>query len=143
MMPRMTETARLMVMACPLSLFIMLCTDGKAIPITTMMSMVEDNPAESLLNLCSLYFKPPAIIDKPTSKRTFIRIEPTMEALTSSKSPRCSANMAMNSSTAFPKVALKRADAVLETRAAMIPVDEAISRVRGIMDRAAAMKTAV
>ena len=49
----------------------------------------------------------------------------------------------MNNSTAFPKVALRRADAVLETRCAMTPVDEAISRVRGVIARAAVMNMAV
>ena len=67
-MPSTTETARLIEMA-GLS-YSILYIEGSTSPTTTMMSIVEERPAESLLNLCSLYFSPPKNIERPMRSRT-------------------------------------------------------------------------
>ena len=95
-------------------------------PTTAIMSMVDERPADSLLNFCSLNFKPPDSIDNPIRSSTLIMIEPVMDALTSSTSPACKAKIAMKNSTALPNVAFMRAAIVVETRVAMMVLDSAI-----------------
>ena len=48
-------------------------------PVTAMMSMVDETPAERVLKRCSLYFTPPTNIDRPINSRMFAMIEPIKE----------------------------------------------------------------
>ena len=112
----------------------MLYIEGSTRPATAMISMVEERPAESLLKRCSLYFSPPKTIARPISSSTFSTIEPMMEALTISTRPLRREKMAIKNSMRLPKVALIRAETVLETRWATIPVDSTMTWEMAMME---------
>jgi hypothetical protein len=92
---------------------------------------------------CRSRRSPPANIDTPSTSRTLPRIDPTMEALTTSCSPAPSANSAMISSGALPKVTLRNPPIPGPDRAASSSVARPISAAVGITPSAEARNTQV
>ena len=86
-------------------------------------------------------FQPPTSIAAPITSRMLPRIEPTSEALTTSWSPSCSANSAMISSGALPKVTLSRPPMPGPERLASSSVALPISAAVGITPSADEPKT--
>ena len=92
---------------------------------------------------CRSRRSPPASIDTPSTSRMLPRIEPTSEALTTSCSPAPSANSAMISSGALPKVTLRNPPIPGPDRAASSSVARPINAAVGITPSAEARNTHV
>src|SRR5438876_5834741 len=76
--------------------------------ITATTNIVTWIPDASREKVCDLWRNPPASMLTPRTRRTFPMIEPVREALTTSVRPLDRAKIAMISSVALPKVALRR-----------------------------------
>src|SRR5438034_1183415 len=76
--------------------------------ITATTNIVTWIPDASREKVCDLWRNPPASMLTPSTRRTFPMIEPVREALTTSVRPLDRAKIAMISSVALPKVALRR-----------------------------------
>ena len=81
---------------------------GIAKPISAKKINEDYSPAFSLLNSCSLCHNPPAITLKPKISIMFPRIEPVIDAFTSSSNPALIATTGIIISAAFPNVTLIR-----------------------------------
>ena len=87
--------------------------------------------------------RPPTSIAAPMTSRTLPRIEPMIEALTTSCSPLPRANRAMISSGALPKVTLSRPPITLPERSATSSVARPIRAAVGISATAETKKITV
>jgi hypothetical protein len=94
-------------------------------------------------NACRSRRSPPASIDTPSTSRMLPRIDPTIEALTTSCSPAPSANSAMISSGALPKVTLRNPPIPGPDRAASSSVARPINAAVGTTPSADARNTQV
>ena len=92
---------------------------------------------------CRSRRSPPASMDTPSTSRMLPRIDPTTEALTTSCSPAPSANRAMISSGALPKVTLRNPPIPGPDRAASSSVARPINAAVGITPSAEARNTHV
>ena len=75
-------------------------------PIAASVNAEADALATVRLNSCFVNFRPPLKNEKPRTNNRLPMIEPVIEALTTPSKPLASANRAMISSAALPKVAL-------------------------------------
>jgi hypothetical protein len=92
------------------------------------------------LNVCLSRFQPPTSIDAPSTSRMLPRIDPAIDAFTTSWSPAFSANRAMISSGALPNVTFSSPPIPGPERAARCSVASPISAAVGITPSAAVTK---
>jgi hypothetical protein len=85
---------------------------GTARPIIAKKSIDAWMPTFSLLKVCSLNLKPPAMTLNPKMRSILPMIEPVMDALTRSRSPALMAITAIMISAALPKVTFRSDPAV-------------------------------
>ena len=97
--------------------------------------------ADVRLNSCFSRPQPPTSIDAPRTSRMLPIIDPMSDALTTSWSPSPSANRAMISSGALPKVTLSRPPMPGPERAASSSVALPIMAAVGMMPSAAVKNT--
>ena len=95
--------------------------------------MLEVMLMEFLLNVCVLYFRPPASMDMPRTSRMLPMTEPASDALTTSNMPAFMATKAMISSVALPKVAFRRPPILCPQKQEMTSVLLPMSPARGMI----------
>ena len=113
---------------------------GTPSPVTASKRDAECTPAALALNCISFRLKPPAANDTPKTSSRFPMIEPTNDALTTSKLPASTSSTATISSVTLPNVALSRPPRRGPTRIASWSVARPIRPASGMMASPEVMK---